>query len=67
MCDHPVIIGDNYGESCAVCGEILSGFGYNAESNYCSHQWTKCEYGEICLYCGALKEFLDNETNEFDN
>ena len=60
-CNHPHIIGDNYGETCAVCGEILAGFGYFAQSRICKHKWVNSEYGLICLYC---EEFKDNETNE---
>jgi hypothetical protein len=27
-CDHIAIIIDNYGETCAIYGEVLAGFGY---------------------------------------
>ena len=59
MCNHTFIIGDNYGESCMVCGAVVAGFGYNAVSNQCFHKWVECNYGEICLYCGMLKESFD--------
>jgi len=53
-CRHSSIIGDNYGETCQDCGEVLSGYGYWAEGqNYCNHRYLDAgnEY-EICTFCG---------------
>lgn len=53
MCLHLHIIGDNYGTTCADCGEPLAGYGYWAEgSRTCIHQWEPDgEDGEICVFC----------------
>lgn len=53
-CDHLVRQGDNYGESCHICGERLAGFGYWGKHNDCLHHYVSMgedsEY-ELCMYC----------------
>ena len=55
MCQHNVKIGDNYGMSCAECGQVLEGYGCWAEgSATCNHIWGYCpenEKYEQCIYC----------------
>jgi hypothetical protein len=54
MCEHRMIQGDNYGETCMECGEVLSGYGFWAEgSRDCHHKFVPSgEDGyEVCPYC----------------
>jgi len=59
MCRHGSIIGDNYGETCTICGEVLSGYGYWAEgSKECRHRWlpeTQDSKYEVCMYCEGIR------------
>ena len=54
-CNHLVRQGDNYGETCLVCGSVTGGYGYWGEgSSECLHQWASMggdSIFEICLYC----------------
>jgi hypothetical protein len=64
MCNHQTIQGDNYGETCMVCGEVLSGFGFWAEggNSECVHQWLPYDdKHEICPYCEEIR--LKEEIN----
>jgi hypothetical protein len=67
-CKHPRIVGDNYGESCADCGEQLRGFGYGGwfgrnltGTATCIHLWAPLGDSDqmVCVYCEGWK---DNET-----
>ena len=57
-CDHPIRQGDNYGESCQVCGERLAGYGYWGAHRDCLHQYASMgddsEY-EFCMYCEDVR------------
>lgn len=58
-CDHPMKIGDNYGESCQVCGERTAGMGYRASFRDCLHSYLSMgdESGyEMCMYCEDMRE-----------
>lgn len=58
MCQHLRTIGDNYGETCADCGEPLRGFGEWAEgSRECLHGlWYDNRDGtETCGYCETTR------------
>ncbi len=51
---HPSKIGDNYGLTCTVCGEVLSGYGYWAEGGNkdCVHVFLPSGHGTwICTFC----------------
>lgn len=54
-CSHAFIVGDNYGRTCGICGQVLEGFGYWAEgSRSCvNHSWVSApeDKYETCLYC----------------
>lgn len=56
-CPHNSQIGDNYGTSCADCGEQLSGMGNWGEhaGKGCMHDWwsEKGSDTESCSWCGA--------------
>jgi len=56
-CDHHLRQGDNYGETCQLCGKHLYGFGFRGVLNYCvKHLWVEgMDYSE-CVYCAAIKE-----------
>lgn len=55
-CPHHSVVGDNYGETCADCGEVLAGYGYFAEgSRVCKHRWLQDGNGFVCLYCEAWR------------
>lgn len=67
MCKHLVIIGDNYGDSCADCGEQLSGYGYGGffginltGQETCFHTWSPIggeeDSAKICIYCETIIE-----------
>lgn len=53
MCEHRRTQGDNYGETCMDCGEVLAGYGYWAEgSKTCIHKFLPYdEKYDICSYC----------------
>jgi hypothetical protein len=52
-CDHPTIIGDDYGTSCQVCGEQLEGLGAGARNKpKCIHKFSN---DGICVFCEADK------------
>jgi len=59
-CNHIAIIIDNYGETCAICGEVLAGFGYwQKGSRQCRHKWLPYGEGqEKCPYCEQVREKL---------
>lgn len=67
MCDHHLTIGDNYGVTCATCGEVLEGFGVWTSSLTCLHDRVK--YGEgdeaicICIYCEETRpaDYFDKQ------
>lgn len=59
MCEHNLQIGDNYGVTCQICGEILEGYGYFAQSDYCIHVWSDSGEGYECIYC---QEWIDKHT-----
>lgn len=66
MCTHPMIQGDNYGETCMVCGEVLSGYGFWAEgSRECHHKFLPSgeEGYEVCIYC-EMERKIDNNNDE---
>lgn len=53
-CPHNTKVGDNYGMTCADCGQQLEGYGNWAEGNgICIHSWFDNEDGkyEYCMYC----------------
>lgn len=56
-CQHLKKIGDNYGMTCADCGEVLEGFGFWAEgSKHCvKHLWLQDGIGYVCVYCEEWK------------
>lgn len=63
MCNHNRIIGDNYGETCQDCGQILSGYGYGGwfgknliDVKECKHKFLPYDNQEICIYCQRVKE-----------
>lgn len=62
MCDHPSIQGDNYGQTCMVCGEVLEGWGFWAEgSEACKHSpyWEDIGNGlEMCPYCEETRPII---------
>lgn len=53
-CPHNRRQGDNYGETCMDCGQVLGGYGHFGEGRKtCLHLWVRSadpEYVE-CLYC----------------
>lgn len=67
-CRHSVVVGDNYGTTCGICGEQLSGYGHWATGGgTCMHTWVayyviddegnsvvSSEY-EQCLYCERVE------------
>ena len=62
-CKHERIIGDNYGETCADCNEILFGYGCGGwfgnnliKGRKCKHKFIKFEDEEGCMYCERIKE-----------
>lgn len=64
-CQHLSRVGDNYGESCADCGEQLSGFGYGGwfgqnvdASAKCIHLWSPMGESWVCTYCEEWKDEL---------
>ena len=53
-CSHAIVNGDNYGESCATCGERLRGYGFQATHADCRHafQPDPLEPGlQLCIFC----------------
>lgn len=58
-CDHPSRKGDNYGESCLICGERTAGYGYWGSHSDCLHQFISMgddsDY-EVCLYCERTRK-----------
>ncbi len=56
-CPHNSYFGDNYGTTCATCGQVLSGYGYWAEgSQTCQHQYLSDGDGSlVCAYCEDVK------------
>ena len=60
-CPHNNIVGDNYGETCADCGEQISGMGEFASqrSNGCLHKFVD----GICIYCEG-RQFHEDEIQE---
>lgn len=58
-CTHPITQGDNYGETCSVCGEVIKGMGYwgkGGNSTTCVHVFWVPENNpriKICYYCEA--------------
>ena len=55
LCGHPILQGDDYGESCGVCKERLAGYGYfEPYKKDCLHNYIPTENSdyEICIYCG---------------
>jgi hypothetical protein len=70
MCDHLRKVGDNYGESCADCGEQLSGYGYggwfgiNINGNRtCIRLFSPVgdDGAKICIYCEEWEENLKED------
>ena len=63
-CGHRNIIGDNYGETCQDCGEVLSGYGYWAEGSWeCKHRFLPVGDDNnitTCVYCGVEKINKEN-------
>jgi hypothetical protein len=62
-CLHLHTIGDNYGVTCADCGEPLEGFGYWAEgSRHCvKHLWLQNgANGFVCVYCEEWRPADEN-------
>jgi hypothetical protein len=59
-CPHNRIQGDNYGETCLDCGEVLNGYGYWAETGaiVCKHQFLPIgdDKVEMCSFCGEERE-----------
>lgn len=64
-CKHSRIVGDNYGSSCANCGQQLSGYGYGGffgrnlnGKESCIHLWSPIGEGgaAVCVYCEEWKE-----------
>lgn len=57
-CDHSIIIKDNNGETCQICGKIISGYGCRGEvSSSCNHKFLNTGDGlETCVYCEETKE-----------
>jgi hypothetical protein len=57
MCKHGHVMGDNYGETCMDCGEVVSGYGYWAEGNNgeCIHRWVpdpdENDDYLVCCFC----------------
>jgi hypothetical protein len=65
MCQHRIIQGDNYGETCMECGEVLDGYGYWAEGSCeCHHKWIpeypESEY-EVCMYCEMTRRKCESD------
>jgi|tagenome__1003787_1003787.scaffolds.fasta_scaffold9923386_1 hypothetical protein len=67
-CDHSKQLTDNYGISCARCGQVLEGFGYGrfvgenlATEPVCIHKaWFRLSsLEEECLYCHEVRPRLD--------
>ena len=56
-CPHNHVIGDNYGETCQDCGEVLAGYGYWAEgSEVCHHDYQPIDdKWEQCIYCEDVR------------
>ena len=46
-CEHNIIVGDNYGSTCQVCGEIIEGYGEFIQSMTCKHRFLD----GFCVYC----------------
>lgn len=46
-CDHSLRQGDNYGETCQLCGSQLAGYGHWGEFDECIHLYD----GGYCIYC----------------
>lgn len=61
-CTHNFIIGDNYGETCGDCGEVISGYGEGASQSFCDHRYVSHSQDktdkelQICLYCLDVRE-----------
>jgi hypothetical protein len=53
-CDHGKVIEDNYGETCLLCGQVISGFGRGCGSKICVHKWSKSECGCVCVFCSKV-------------
>ncbi len=52
MCTHPARQGDNYGETCLVCGATTAGYGYWGEgSKHCLHDWQSMGADSDCEFC----------------
>lgn len=70
MCEHLNRVGDNYGESCMDCGEIIKGFGYGGWFGHyltvktvCIHQWLPVgdDGEEVCPYCEAWRNLKQEQ------
>lgn len=64
-CQHHRKQGDNYGETCLDCGQVISGYGYWGEggNNQCVHQWLPDGEGAFfCLYCESVSKTNPNES-----
>ena len=58
-CSHPIRQGDNYGESCQVCGERLASYGYWGSHRDCLHHYSSIGDGseyEFCMYCEDVRK-----------
>lgn len=67
MCNHNNIVGDNYGQTCADCGQVLAGYGYWGSAGTCQHQWVRDEdgKGQTCLYCERWEPVSEPEAFPF--
>lgn len=66
MCQHLRRIGDNYGETCLDCGEVLAGFGYWAEgSSRCVRHVFMPDGadGEVCIFCEEWRPSCEAEND----
>lgn len=60
-CRHPSKMGDNYGQTCGICGAQLSGYGKGAAFQTCFHFFVpigddeSSRGGEICMYCEEFR------------
>lgn len=53
-CPHDRIQGDNYGQTCQDCGQVLGGYGFWGEGRKsCLHRFVpSADPGQVeCLYC----------------
>lgn len=68
-CDHSRKIGDNYGMTCADCGEVLEGYGFfgDGATTCTKHLFLEDGKGFICLYCQTWKPAReDGEVDDDD-